>query len=279
MRLAIGCEIDYEIADSATLIFNVEPMSGGRQRILNERIVVTPPFVTQQYTADETGNRFRRLTATGGALKLRYDAQIELDPVRADPAVIEEIPVAQLPPETLAFLNPSRYCPSDLLARFAAREFGEIEPGFGRVTEICNWIRAEVDYLAGSSDTTTTAADTFATRAGVCRDFAHLGITFCRALGIPARFVSCYAWQLQPQDFHAVFEAYLGDRWYLFDATRMAALDGLVRIGSGRDAADTAFATLFGNVQSGGVRVWADALDGDAAEPWTVDAVSVSELS
>ncbi|WP_127754177.1 MULTISPECIES: transglutaminase family protein [unclassified Devosia] len=279
MRLSIGCEIDYEVFDNATLIFNVEAMHGGRQRILNERIVVTPPFVTEQFTANDTGNRFRRLTASGGALKLRYDAQIVLDPVLANPADIGEVPVAQLPPETLGFLNPSRYCPSDLLARFASRQFGDVEPGFVRVTEICNWIHEEVDYLAGSSDTSTTAADTFATRAGVCRDFAHLGVTFCRALGIPARFVSCYAWQLQPQDFHAVFEAYLGDRWYLFDPTRMAALDGLVRIGSGRDAADTAFATLFGNVQSRGVRVWADALDADTDEPWTVDAVSVAELS
>jgi transglutaminase-like putative cysteine protease len=150
---------------------------------------------------------------------------------------VGEVPVAKLPLDTLPFLNPSRYCPSDQLARFANREFGAIRPGFTRVSEICNWINSEVDYLFGTSDTTTTAAHTFSLRAGVCRDFAHLGITFCRALGIPARFVSCYAWQLEPQDFHAVFEAYLGDRWYLFDATRMAALDGMVRIGCGRDAA------------------------------------------
>ncbi|MDB5622910.1 MAG: Transglutaminase [Devosia sp.] len=277
MRFSVGCEIGYEIDDEATLIFNVEAMRGGGQRILHERVLVTPDLPAEEYTAEDSGNRFRRLIAPIGTLKLRYQAQIQLQPVMADPTVIAEVPVAQLPLEALPFLNPSRYCPSDQLARFASRQFGEAEPGFGRVTEICNWINREVDYISGSSDTSTTAADTFAMRAGVCRDFAHLGITFCRALGIPARFVSCYAWQLQPQDFHAVFEAYLGDRWYLFDATRMAALDGMVRIGSGRDAADTAFATMFGSVRAQPIRVWADALDGDISEPWTAEAVSLAQ--
>ena len=276
MRFSVGCEIGYEIAGDATLIFNVEAIRGDRQRILHEQVTVTPALPVEQYTAANTGNRYRRLIATTGTLQLRYEAQVNLDPLLAEPAAISEVPVAQLPLETLPFLNPSRYCQSDQLARFASRQFGTIEPGFARVTEICNWIYEEVDYLIGSSDTSTMAADTFATRAGVCRDFAHLGITFCRALGIPARFVSCYAWQLHPQDFHAVFEAFLGDRWYLFDSTRMAALDGLVRIGSGRDAADTAFATMFGNVRPQQVRVWADALDGDVHEPWTADAVSVA---
>ena len=108
------------------------------------------------------------------------------------------------------------------------------------------------------------AADTATERAGVCRDFAHLGITFCRALGIPARFVSAYAWQLDPPDFHACFEAYLGDRWYLFDATRLAPTNGLVRIGTGRDAADTAFATVFGAVQLNNLDVYIEKI-GDAS--------------
>jgi transglutaminase-like putative cysteine protease len=276
MRFSVGCEIGYDVAEEATLIFNIEAMRGGRQRILQEKRIITPDLLMDDKTAVETGNRFLRLTAPKGTVTLRYEAEVALDPVHNDPEAIGEVPVAKLPLETLPFLNPSRYCPSDQLARFASRQFGDIEPGFGRVTEICNWIYDEVDYLSGTSDTTTTAADTFAMRAGVCRDFAHLGITFCRALGIPARFVSCYAWQLEPQDFHAVFEAYLGDRWYLFDATRMAALDGMVRIGCGRDAADTAFATIYGRVTSHPIKVWSEAVDGDTAEQWTTDAVSVT---
>ena len=276
MRLSLGCEIGYEVFSTTTLIFNIEAMRGGRQRVVSERLTITPDLPADEKTSEESGNRYLRLTVPQGQVQLRYEAQIELDALHRAPAVIHEVPIAKLPLDTLPFLNPSRYCPSDQLARFANRQFGNIEPGFGRVVEICNWINGEVDYLFGTSDTTTTAADTFSLRAGVCRDFAHLGITFCRALGIPARFVSCYAWQLEPQDFHAVFEAYLGDRWYLFDATRMAALDGMVRIGVGRDAADTAFATIYGQVNSFPIRVWADAIDGDPSQEWTTDAVSVT---
>lgn len=276
MRFSVGCEIGYEIRESATLIFNIQAMRGGRQRILREELTLNPQLVGDEKEAPETGNRFLRLTADTGELRLRYSAEIALDPLHQEPDVIDEVPIAALPLDILPFLNPSRYCPSDQLARFANRQFGASEPGFNRVAEICNWIHGEVDYQFGTSDTTTTAADTFALRAGVCRDFAHLGITFCRALGIPARFVSCYAWQLEPQDFHAVFEAYLGDRWYLFDATRRAALDGLVRIGTGRDAADTAFATIYGPITSHPIRVWSDALDGDVTQEWTTDAVSVT---
>lgn len=278
MRFSVGCEIGYEVAENATFIFNIEAMQtkDGRQKLVRETLTIDPALVADAKTASETGNRYLRLTAPKGMFNLRYEAEIELNPVRNLPDSISEVPVGELPLETMPFLNPSRYCPSDQLARFAARQFGSIEPGFGRVTEICNWIHSEVDYVFGTSDTTTTAADTFALRAGVCRDFAHLGITLCRALGIPARFVSCYAWQLHPQDFHAVFEAYLGDRWYLFDATRMAALDGMMRIGCGRDAADTAFATIYGAVTPSPIRVWSEAVDGDTAQDWTTDAVSTS---
>lgn len=275
MRFSVGCEFGYEVIDDTTIIFNIEAINGGRQRVLSEELTITPNLITDEKVAIDSGNRYLRLTAPRGLLRLRYTAEVDLDALQQEPQSIGEVPVANLPLETLPFLNPSRYCPSDQLARFATRQFGGIAPGFGRVTEICNWIHAEVDYLFGSSDTTTGAADTFTSRAGVCRDFAHLGITFCRALGIPARFVSCYAWQLQPQDFHAVFEAYLGDRWYLFDATRMAALNGMVRIGCGRDAADTAFATIYGAVIPQPITVWSHTLDGDTRDAWTTAAVSV----
>ena len=276
VQFSVGCEIGYEVAQRATLIFNIEAMRGGRQRILSEKLTITPDLSADENTQSETGNRYLRLTVPQGIVQIRYSAEIELDPLHQAPAVIEEVPIATLPLDILPFLNPSRYCPSDQLARFADRQFGDIEAGFGRVVAICNWINEEVDYQYGSSDTSTTAADTFSLRAGVCRDFAHLGITFCRALGIPARFVSCYAWQLEPQDFHAVFEAYLGDRWYLFDATRKATLDGLVRIGVGRDAADTAFATIYGGVTSQPIKVWSEALNGDTSVEWPTDAVSVA---
>ena len=168
-------------------------------------------------------------------------AEIESSPTTRDISNIPQVPIDQLPFDVMNHLYPSRYCQSDKLARFAWRQFGDIADGYEKVTAICNWIYENVDYLEGSSDSSTSAYDTFTLRAGVCRDFAHLGITFARALGIPARFVSAYALDLVPQDFHAVFEAYLGGQWYLFDATRLCPLDGILKIAVGRDAADSAF--------------------------------------
>jgi transglutaminase-like putative cysteine protease len=167
----------------------------------------------------------------------------------------------------MSHLFPSRYCESDQLGRFAWRRFGELAPGYARVDAICDWINDNVDYLEGSSDGSTSAYDTFTTRSGVCRDFAHLGITFCRALGIPARFVSAYGWKLEPQDFHAVFEAYLDGRWYLFDPTRMSPPEGVIRIGVGRDAADSAFATYFGQLDSEPKQVWVNEIAGASESP------------
>jgi transglutaminase-like putative cysteine protease len=196
----------------------------------------------------ESGNRYVRFQAGPGELTVDYDAEVELEVRSDDPARVPEIPPATLPFEALPHLYPSRYCQADRLPRAAQADFGQLAPGHGRVTAICNWIYEQVEYRRGTSDVHTSACDTLVDRAGVCRDFAHLGIALCRALGIPARFVSCYAWRLDPPDFHAVFEAWLGGRWYLFDPTRQAALDGLVRIGVGRDASEVAFSTIHGAV-------------------------------
>jgi transglutaminase-like putative cysteine protease len=167
-------------------------------------------------------------------------------PVAVDPAV-GEVPIAELPDDLLHNLNPTRYCESDHLGHAAQKLFGALPPGLARVQAIVDWIHANVDYQVGSSQATTTAREVFVQRAGVCRDFAHLGVTFCRALNIPARLVVGYAkFDEPPPDFHAVFEAYLGGRWVMFDATRMSPVDELVRIATGRDAKDVAFATIFG---------------------------------
>ena len=171
-----------------------------------------------------------------------------------------EVRPADLPLDILYYLYPSRYCQSDRLLRFVAAEFGDLVPGYSRVTAICNWIYDNVLYLSGSSDSLTSACDTAIERVGVCRDFAHLGIAFCRALNIPARFVSGYAYGLNPPDFHAWFEAYLGGRWYLFDPTRLVPQNGLIRVGTGRDAADVSFATIFGPVQMNQMRLFMDYL-------------------
>lgn len=276
MRFSIDCELDYDVAADTTLMLNVEAQRGGRQQILAETLTLPGGVLAEAHEVPETGNRYRRLILPVGSHHIAYHADVETRPAVDDVSDVGEIPVSHLPFDVMPHLYPSRYCQSDKLGRFAWRQFGDIASGHEKVEAICNWIYDNVDYLEGSSDTSTSAYDTFTLRAGVCRDFAHLGITFARALGIPARFVSAYALDLVPQDFHAVFEAYLGGRWYLFDATRLCPIDGIVRIAVGRDAADSAFATYFGQLSGPPKTITMRRLDGPEPADWTVDAVSLS---
>ena len=158
--------------------------------------------------------------------------------------------MTSVPDDVLRYLMPSRYCESDVMSRVAQQLFGHLSPGLSRVRAVESWIHESILYLPGFSNSTTTAQEVFVQRAGVCRDFAHLGITLCRALNIPARLVVGYVHFAEPpQDFHAVFEAWLDNQWVLCDGTKMAPIDRLVRVGTGRDAKDVAFATIFGGVQ------------------------------
>ena len=173
-------------------------------------------------------------------------------------------------------LNPSRYCESDLLGNFSMPEFGSSSQGFLRVKSICDWTYSNLAYVSGSTNSQTTARDVFVERQGVCRDFAHLAIALCRGLGIPARYVCGYAAELQPPDFHGFFEAYLGDRWYLFDPTRLAPVSGFVRIATGQDAADVPFATFIGAAQLKSKKVWANRPTSPIPPPQFSDQMAVS---
>lgn len=276
MRFLIDCQLQYEVSAETTLILNIEAQRDDRQRILRESLELPPDITSEAHVVPETGNRYRRMILPAGTHSIVYSAEVETDPTIADVVDVPLVPISQLPFEVIPHLYPSRYCPSDRLGRFAWRQFGDIASGHEKVEAICNWIHENVDYISGSSDGSTSAHDTFTFRAGVCRDFAHLGITFARALGIPARFVSVYALDLFPQDFHAVFEAYLGGRWYLFDATRLCAIDRITKIAVGRDAADSAFATYFGQLSGPPKTISVRLSDGEPVPDWTVDAVSLS---
>lgn len=277
MKFSLGCELNYVVRRDTTMILNIEAQRVEGQTISNESFSVTPFVHSDVHATPETSNRYRRLLMTPGSYVIRYGADVETSPQLSLPASVDEVPVAELPLDVMSHLFSSRYCESEELGRFAWRRFGDLPQGHSRVDAICDWIHDNVDYVEGSSDGKTSAVDTFATRAGVCRDFAHLGVTFCRALGIPARFVSAYGWKLEPQDFHAVFEAYLSGRWYVFDPTRLSPPEGVVRIGVGRDAADTAFATFFGDLQSKPKAVWVNALL-NASEASEERAVSLSAV-
>lgn len=278
MRYTLGCSLTYEVKAPTTFIFNVEAARLKSLDVASERLTLSPALKRAVYVSPDLKNRYLGVNVAPGPFSLEYQAEVELTVLRADPAGINETPVSELPIDILPFLLPSRFVSSDRLTPFAQAEFGHLPKGHRRVNDICNWIHDHIDYRRGASDGETTADESLLKRAGVCRDFAHLGTAFCRALGIPARFVSCYAYGLVPGDFHAVFEAYLSGRWWLFDATRQAHLDGLVRIGVGRDAAEIAFCTPYGDMEPTGMEIRIARADG-SPEPAerTVEAISTEE--
>ncbi|TCK31631.1 transglutaminase-like putative cysteine protease [Ancylobacter aquaticus] len=275
MRFNVASRLAYEVRDRAVFILNIEAAALRHQTILSETLKLTPAVALERHDL-AGGTRLVRVVVEPGRFEVAYDATVELAMLDADPSHVSETPVAELPLEVVPFLNPSRYCQSDQLGRFAYHQFGGLPPGHERVTAICNWIYDNVEYLSGSTNSETSAYDTMVQRAGVCRDFAHLGIAFCRALSIPSRFASSYAWQLDPPDFHAVFECYLDGAWYVFDPTRKAALQGLVRIGVGRDAADAAFATIYGDAMMTDLQVSIAPLDEVTQAAPTLRAVGIA---
>jgi transglutaminase-like putative cysteine protease len=245
----IDCELTYQVAEQSLFVFNVGVPDCSSQRVLREAIEVQPAMEVDEFVDAAGKNRCFRIDTGRGPLAVRYLATVEADAPPVDREA-PETPLARLPGEMFSFLRPSRYCEADRVFPLACREFGKLPRGYTRVEAICRWIRANIAYQTGTSVPTTTARDVLANRAGVCRDFAHLAIALCRALNIPARFVTGYACYADPPaDFHALFEAYLGHRWYLFDPTELAKLDEVVRIGTGFDASDVAFVTFFGSAR------------------------------
>ena len=241
--------LEYEVEQTAHFLFHIEAAFHTGHRLIEERLTITPSMKIRHFSDDRSGNRFVRLDAPRGVLSINYHAKVEITPLQ-EQHDLPECPVSNLPDEVLRYLMPSRYCESDSLRRAAQQLFGQLPPGINRVHAINDWMHGTLEYLPGYSDASTTAQQVFVQRAGVCRDFAHLGITLCRALNIPARLVVGYVnFAAPPQDFHAVYEAWLDQQWVMFDPTQKAPMDRLVRVGTGRDAKDVAFATVFGNAQ------------------------------
>lgn len=254
MRLSYSVELAYDVNQpGADFIFNIQAARTARQAVLQESLTVEPPLPVAQYTDPATATRLLRLRAEqAGRLTVRHAATVELNHLVRPPVEVPEMWVCNLPGHVLPYLYPSRFCESDLLRDFAMRRFGSMVQGYARVQAIRDWVESHVDFVPGSSEATTTACQTFGTGQGVCRDFAHLMIACCRALNIPARFVTALDYgadpALGPTDFHAYVEVYLGNAWYLFDPSGTATPMGLLRLGTGRDAADCSYATIFGAV-------------------------------
>lgn len=245
----IDCSFAYQVNKQSEFIFHLQAAHHPWQHIVKESLTVSSHIQqVENYEDEKRLNRLFRFSAPEGPLEVKYQATVQVAlPQRVHQ--LQEMEIAELPASVLHYLLPSRYCESDLLSAMAQRTFGNIPRGFDRIEAVCDWIHQNIAYEVGSSQPATTARDVLANRAGVCRDFAHLGVTLCRALNIPARFVFGYLeFPEPPPDFHALFEAYVGDQWVLFDATRMAPIDKIVRIGTGTDAKDVAFATIYGDV-------------------------------
>ena len=242
----IDCTLAYDVRGPSDFVFQIHAQHGVDQAVLSESLVLTPALPHHVYADPTIGHRFLRLHAEAGPLTVRYQASVTRNVQPMDP-LAREVAIADLPDDLMHNLNPTRYCESDQLSQVTQEMFGQWPRGLSRVQAIVDWIQRNIRYQTGSSSAMTTARDVLNNRIGVCRDFAHLGVTFCRALNIPARLVVGYArFDEPPPDFHAVFEAYLGDRWVLFDATCMTPIDDVVRIATGRDAKDVAFATIYG---------------------------------
>ncbi len=224
----IDAALSVDIAQAGT--FAAVIAASGQQRRVEDLTLIGDAML-EDLRSDE--GRVQLVEAASGTVRLAYRAEVDI-PTPA-PASLTTI-------ERLRFLRPSRYCPSDRVAGLAAAQFGTLDPRSAAFA-VESWINYTVAYTPGATDASDDALHPLLTRSGVCRDFAHLGVMLCRALGIPARYTAVYAPGLSPMDFHAVFEAAIDGSWYVFDGTRLAPRSSLVRIGTGRDAADAALLT------------------------------------
>ena len=298
-NLSIGCEFIHEANFPTPAILQIEPRrrsastrgAGGAgpqtHRILREEFSVEP-FVPSQIYFDVYGNLCRRLMLPAGHSVIRYDALAEVAaaPDESD-ANARAYNVEELPDETLLFTMASRYCQSDLLIDTAWQLFGETQPTMARLQALSTWVHENIRYVTGSSNFATTALDVFDDKTGICRDFAHVGVTLCRALSIPARY--CYGYfpdigvvaPSTDMDFHAWFEAYLGGGWQTFDARHNEPRIGRVVIGRGRDAVDVALTTSYGAARLEKMTVWADEVTADnpGGPPLEDDADSLESAS
>ncbi len=273
MHVQIGFEFVLESGFSTPTAAITQPPSTDCQRILNPQLILTPDVPLHSYI-DSFGNIVWRWTAPQGIQRIYYNAIAEISPL-ADP-VLPDLPgtlVDQLPDAALMYTLPSRYCPSDMVLDEAWNLFGDVPDGWPRVQAICDWAHRNVAYVAGSSTGTTSGYEAYQNRKGVCRDFAHIAVMFCRALNIPARYVCGYLpdinvpLNLDPMDFHAWFEAYLGGAWRTFDARHNQPRIGRVVIAHGRDAVDTAIMTSYGDSRLTSMSVWANELPATTLQP------------
>ncbi len=259
MLIEARCQIELEALYLVPAVFMLRPRSGVGQFVLKEEYIVDPLVPITEYT-DTYGNLCQRLMIPPGPFRLESKVTADC----ADHIDIhmnaDWVPVSNVPDDVMQFLLQSRYCEADKLGRLAADITKGYSLGYAQVEAIRQWIHQNIRYEYGVTNASTSAVDITQTHVGVCRDFAHLGIALCRSLNIPARMVVGYLYELDPMDLHAWFEAYVGDRWYTFDATQSEPKGNRLAVAYGRDAADVAFASYFGAVNFKSLQVQVQAV-------------------
>ena len=260
MRLSIDAAIDYHFPAPADVLLALEAAPMADQRLIDDLLTIDGAGPLRPIAGGDGVGR-RTWLCADGPFRAHYRARVEVERTAPDLGALAIVPRPALPAEVVPYIWPSRYCEADRFEGFVAREFDGVEGG-AKVAAMAAWIHHRLDYRAGSSDGRTTAADTFVSRQGVCRDDAHLLAAFARAAGVPARLVSAYGLGVDPPDFHALVEVWLEGGWRLVDPSRLAPVESVVRICVGRDATDIAFMTVFGEARMRAQSV-AVTLDGD----------------
>lgn len=270
--LHVGCEFDYDVAADTSAVFMVAPTQSSGATGLTQGWTLRPDVPHRTYY-DSYGNSCERMTLPAGNTLVRFDATVVVpdgtEPVNLD---AREVPIGDVPDEVLLYTLASRYVLPDVLGDEAWKQFGELPRGYRRVQAICDFVNSHLRFSYGSSLPTTTAADVFAAEVGVCRDFTHLGITFCRALNIPARYVFgylpdigiTYEGPIPEMDFAAWMEVYLEGGWWTFDPRNNTPREGRVVIARGRDAGDVAMVTTYGGPVLRRMEVVAEEINADA---------------
>lgn len=246
MWLNASCFLEFHIPVPTPFLLMLRPRSGRQQWIAREQYMLSPSVAAVEFT-DFFGNLCQRLVAPAGLFSINTAVDIETAEASDTAPGGSFVEVQHLPDETLPFLYPSRYCESDRFTEMAASLVGGYLPGYDQCAAIVEYIRNTIQYTPGAGQQIISATELNDIGSGVCRDMAHLGIACCRALSIPARMVVGYLETLEPMDLHAWFEAYVGNRWYTFDPTQENHSGGRVAIAFGRDAADVAIYTQFGD--------------------------------
>jgi transglutaminase-like putative cysteine protease len=245
MILDATCQLDYQVTEDVPAIFMLRPRSGWAQWVMREEFHIHPQVPVVEFT-DVYGNLCQRTVMPPGDFHLSVQYRVQVPDVADEDLMAPVMLVQQLPTELLHYLLPSRYCQSDQLLDVALAIVGDMPQNYLMVSKIRSWIHHQIRYESGSSDSSTSALETVQTKRGVCRDFAHLGIALCRALNVPARMVVGFLYDLKPMDLHAWFEAFIGGRWFTFDATEPLTRGNRIVLAYGRDATDVALATMFG---------------------------------